>query len=1033
MDPRSSALHDAALALARSVGEVRRYVDEAGALVAPAISGGDEPLACTLLGRLGAIAETDLKDDRRAAALYERAVELGQRSPELLRALDGVYGRLGDADKQARVLSFYVEAQTLEGGPRAASDAIYRLATLRLASRATLDQGGDLMETALDLDPQRDRAADTLRRALEIDPTHRRLIALYERVGREPGYERVLVDALRLRAHLPGADVEIVREAVEVATRLGDTALAESLLEMFATTDDANASDLSWALGALASFREAAGDFARAVELKRRAARIAEPDVGRRLEFEAARIASERLDDLAVAAEIYEALRETDPADREAWEPLADVYRRLGELRKLGELLGSVVDYVEDMGERGRLRLERVRTMVDGLGLDDAHAVPLLREIVDDDPSQLEAALMLAGVLERTGQNDELAALLSRQIESAKDRSDAPSIASLALRLGRLLEQRDRAEARNTYYTGLDWAPASRELLDALLLLLDGEDDATERADVTERRLAVEKGAGAEAMAVALAGLRAELGDEAGVQRAFELGYRADPASTTLRERLEAGYRRGGEWHKLAELCVLDASARSDRDERVARLREAATIWRTQLLDAPSAASALRLARDVMPDDAALLGEHVEALIDANDATGAAAELGAALDRLPPDDPARAALLGTRAGIRGASGDGAGALDDLEAAFALEPGPYAAPLGERLESAVEAAAGDGPAVRALRLRQANVLPIAGDPDRARGILADLVKQDPKDREALETLADLEVAFERWDAASATLRRLVGIEEGEAAVHTALRLADACERAGRPGDARGALERARVVSPDDRSVAERLERVYELTGAWRELAELALEDAHASGDVAERFTRLLRAGALLLQQASEPQAAIEALQEARALRPADPDCVALLADAYLFMDRPQDALAVVEQVIGPSKGRRARELAVLHWRLALIARTTGDANAELRALVQALECDAQSGQVCADVAIRAMEIGQLDLASRALRAVTLLKTPGPMSKALAYQYMGEIARVQGDSKRALTLVKRALVEDPTLEGAKALVQTIERGE
>ena len=60
------------------------------------------------------------------------------------------------------------------------------------------------------------------------------------------------------------------------------------------------------------------------------------------------------------------------------------------------------------------------------------------------------------------------------------------------------------------------------------------------------------------------------------------------------------------------------------------------------------------------------------------------------------------------------------------------------------------------------------------------------------------------------------------------------------------------------------------------------------------------------------------------------------------------------------------------------------------------------------------------------ANRALRAVTLLKTPGALSKALAYQYMGEIARVQGDPKRALTLVKRALMEDPSLEGAKALL-------
>lgn len=311
------------------------------------------------------------------------------------------------------MLTLYVEAQTLEGGPRAASDAIYRLAALRLASRETLDAGAEMMRGALDVDPQYERAVETLRRALAIDPTHAALIELYERVGRQPGHERALVDALRLRAGLPGGDVATLREAVDVATRIGDTTLAESLLEMFGATEQAGAVDSAWALGALAGFREAAGDLPRAVELKRRAARIAEPDVARRLEFEAARIAADKLGDLAAAAEIYTTLREADPADREAWEPLAEVYRRLGDARKLGELLASVVDYVEDMGERGRLRLERVRTMLEGLGLDDAAAAPLLREIVDEDPSQLEAALMLAGVLERTGQRDELAALLA--------------------------------------------------------------------------------------------------------------------------------------------------------------------------------------------------------------------------------------------------------------------------------------------------------------------------------------------------------------------------------------------------------------------------------------------------------------------------------------------------------------------------------------------------------------------------------------------------------------------------------------------
>jgi tetratricopeptide (TPR) repeat protein len=1037
MDPRSAPAHDAALALARAVGGVERYVDGATALVDRALEAGDIELGCSLLLRLGSVAEQDLRDERRSAALYERAVELGLRTPEVLRALDHVYERLQDVDRQARVLAMRVEVEAMEGGPRAASDAIYRLAALRLASTETLDDGVEMMQTALDLDPQLDRAEQALKHAVELGPTHRRLLDLYEYVGRQPGHEHALFHALELRSRLPGGDVATVREAVEIAVRIGDPAMAESLLERFVEGEQTaaqNVANLAWALGALASLREVAGDIRRAVELKKGAARIADPEIARKLSFEVAHLAADKLGDLALAAETYEELHQADPADREAWEPLAEVYRRMDETRKLADLLGTVVEYVDDTRERGRLRLERVRTMMQGLGMADADAAPLLREIVDEDATQVESALMLAAILERTGARDELAELLASQIEAAKDRADAASIGSLALRLGHLLEQTDRMQARNVYYTGLDWEPTSRGVLDALVRLLDGEGDASERADLLERRLAVEQGPAAEGMALTLAAARTELGDAAAAERALEVGYRAHPASATLRDRLEGTFRERGEWRKLAELCTLDASARVDAGERVARLREAAIIWRTELAQPHEAAAALRLARDAAPDDVSLLRDLVDMLVEAGDHAGAVAELSSAVESTATDSPSRAALLATRSSVRSAMHDQAGALEDLEAAFAIDRAPHARALADQLErSRTDGATNGGAAaVRVLRLRQAQVLPYAGDVDGARAILGELAKQDPKDKGVLQTLASLESALERWDAAIAALKRLVGMEEGDGAVETALRLADACERAGRPGDARGALERARLVAPQDRAVRERLERVYDQTGAWHELADLALEDARASGDVAARFTLLLRAGTLLLERAGDPGAAIGALEEARALRPADPDCVGQLADAYTLSGRAQDALVLLEQIIAPQKGKRSKELASLYWRLARVARYLGDAAGEVRSLVQSLECDAQNGQVCSDVALRAIELDQLDLANRALRSITLLKTPGPMSKALAYQYMGEIARKQGDAKRAIMLLKRALTEDPTLEGARALIDAIERG-
>jgi tetratricopeptide (TPR) repeat protein len=1045
LEPRSDAAHQAALTLAREATRVQDYVEGVTTVVEHAIEVGDGGLARSMLFRLGEVVERDLRDDRRAAEFYERAVELGHKGTDVLCALDRVFDRLGDVQKQARALAMRIELETKDGETRAASDASYRLAALRLGSRETFDEGVGLLDAALRQDPQFERAEEVLRRAIAIDPTHLPLLSLFERIGRQPGNERALVEALRLRAELPDAPVDVLREAVETATRIGDSTLAESLLERFTarerTTDGHAAPEVAWALNALADLRRDSGDWARALELKQAAARLADPDVARRLSFEVARIAAEKQGDWAVAAETYEALHDADPADRDAWEPLLIVYRHQGAHRKLAKLLASVVDYVDDSALRARLRLERVRAMQQ-LGLPDAEAGPLLREIVDDDASQVDAALMLAAILERSGARSELTDLLATQIDAAKDRSDASSVVSLSLRLGALLGPEERMQARNIYYTALEWEPKSVELLDSLAALLDVDTDAAERADVLERRLSIETGAAAESMALALHRIRMGLGDDAAAERALELGYRGHPASDELRDRLESLFRSRSEWRKLAELYELDASARVNPAESILRLKKAVAIWAKDVNDPDNAARALRLARDAAESDGdgtgadaiALLREHIDMLMEAGQLAAALAELSAAIDRLAADHPIRGALLAARANVLSASGNESRALEDLEAAFATDPATYAPTLAAQLERAGTAAAreGDVATARDHRLRRAQVLPHAGDPDSARGILSEMLKQDPKDSPALRALATLEERLERWEAASAALKRLVGLEGPERTVETALRLADACEHAGRPGDARGALERARAHAPQERPVRQRLERVYEQSGAWRELADLVLEDARTASDVADRFELLVRAGSLLLERANDPSDAVAAVEEAHALRPQDPNCVALLADAYTSSGRTQEAAVLLEPLITSHKGRRDRELAPLHFRMARVARRLGNTSDEARSLMLALECDAQNGQVCADVALRAMEADHLELANRALRAITLLKRAGPMSKALAYQHMGEIARKQGDPKRAMALLNRALSEDPSLEGARALIETIERG-
>ncbi|MDB4942278.1 MAG: Exonuclease SbcC [Labilithrix sp.] len=1046
LDPGSETTHEASHRLAVKIKKLGVYETRLKFLAEAAKNGSfgggqapgaapDPELAGRLYERLAKIAESN-GDDRQAAAFYEEAVALRDRDRDLYAALDRVYARLGDDAGQARVLGARVALDIDEGG--ASSDALYRLAQLRFKSN-DVDAACDAFEQAFEGDPDAERGEELLRSAADAHPENPRILDLYERLARAPGRERSLVDALVRRWALPDAGAAPMREAVEIAEKLEDGTLAEQLLRRYLEGGADDPEGRVWALAKLAWISEERGNVREAVLLKREAAELAEPDDARRFLYEVAGLASGPLDDLTLASTIYEELHERDPADRDAWELLLDVYRRTSAFDKLVALIAEIVGNVDDRSERSKLRLERVKVSMEKLRLSDEDAVAELREIVDEDPGQVDGAILLGTLLERSGRDEDLVELLGKQLDAAKDREDADAIESLSRRLGQLLEPRDRQAACDVYYGALDWSPRSKELLQALEALhaLGGETE--QQADVMEKRLALEHADGAEPLALALAEMRRGLGDNEAALRALEVGFKASPQSRDLRERLEAVYREQVEYDKLAELYVADARGRHDGPSRSARLREAARLYRDELSNPEKGAEVLREARESDPAAVELLTELVDMLTAAGDPKAAEGELTAALGTTP-EGPVRLGLLGRRALLRARIGDGEGAHADFEEVIANGVDDLRGPLADHLGKLAMQAAGRGDSQlwRQYRLRIAQLRLDMGDIEDARTVLTELLKTDSKDKATLRAIAHVDELEGDWAAASATYRRLVGLEDEHGIVSAALKLAEACERAGRLADARGGLERARAAAPDDVQLRQRLAWLYEQLGAVRELAELVLEEARAAGDVAPRFDGLLRAGQLFLELAQDPSqtqqagvtAAIAPLEEAHALRPADLDCAALLSDAYVGAGRFDEAQDLLQRTIGTFKGRRARELSSLFHRLARLGEIMGDRAAELQHLTTALDMDAQNGIVATELAYLAMELGNLDVAQRALRAITMLKAPAPVSKALAYQHLGEIARQQGDPKRAMMLVKRAVDDDPTLESARQLLEQLQ---
>jgi tetratricopeptide (TPR) repeat protein len=299
-----------------------------------------------------------------------------------------------------------------------------------------------------------------------------------------------------------------------------------------------------------------------------------------------------------------------------------------------------------------------------------------------------------------------------------------------------------------------------------------------------------------------------------------------------------------------------------------------------------------------------------------------------------------------------------------------------------------------------------------------------------DREALALLRDMDTRAENWSGVADACAKLVQVEEGDAQVQAVLTMADACQRAGAPGEARPTLEQVAEAQPGRTEIVDKLREIYEAVGAHRELATLLLRESEQADE--DRRFELLRDVGRLYVAAGDSEAAVPVLEELLRLRADDHETTLFLADAYTATERFHEAGQLLENAINAHSRRRSPELAELQHRMALLARAVGDRQLEVQWMNAALESDKNNGDVAAELATLAMEVGELDVALNALRAVTLMKAEGPMSRAMAFLLQAKIAHQRGESRRALLWARKAKSEDPQLEDAQSFLMELGEG-
>ncbi|MFO0661437.1 MAG: tetratricopeptide repeat protein [Polyangiaceae bacterium] len=1026
IQPGAAAILESVRALARKVDQSRKLAELLTKLAeAPGL---EAALACDLLLAAVDVLESDLHDVPGATAVLARAQVTEARPLDVARAQTRILRASGDRVALADALRRLVEHAELSDTERA--DALYELASIELSSAESAEAGVERLRVAIEVEPRLPNAAALLREAAEKGFATLALVTLYERVAREVGEPAGLLDALRRLLSFAEATADMAREAARLASEQGQP--LEPILERavaLAHEDGHEPAEATWALVQLSEIRAAAGDATGAMRWLKDAFEKAEESESFALGLQLAALAAGAGGDLELALTTYQKLSDRDPGDRAVWVPMIAVARQLNNAERLEALLASVVDRAEDLAERSALRLERARLLLRSVDrVDDA--IALLNELLDDDPAHEDAANLLASELEKAGRSEDLILLLERRLDGARDRQDAAAIVSISTRLGALLVPQRQEDARQVYRSALEWAPGDLSLLRSLLALYGPDDDVSERADVLEKVAALETGATAVALSIELADIRRSLDDEAGTTRALELGYKANPADTALREKLEAWFTERKDWSRLAGVIETDAAARADAGSRASRFREAAKLVREQLSDPSRAAELLAKAQDALPDDLALLDELARTLLEAGRRDDAIARVSASLEQNTKRDKARVDRLLLRAELRGEEHE-AESIADVEEAVDIT-GPSLAQrlldaLGSRLQRARERGARD--VERDTTHRLVKLYLDAKQADDARALLGDWLAREPSDLTAAKQLLELDSLAERWDAVAAGWARLIELTVGEERVNAVLQLADACDRIGRSEDARAPLERVLRAEPSSAALRARIQKLYETIGAYRELADLHLISAQQATTNPEQIAHLAEAGKLLLYSLNDPAAAAVPIFEALSKHPADHELTVLLVDAYLASGQLPAATQILSTAIEGHRGRRSRELSQLQHRMARAAYANGDRSIELEWLAVAFESDGQNAQVASELAALAMEFQQWDVALKPLRSLTLMKNPQPVTKAMAYLWQGIIAYRQGDPKRAGFLAKKGLQEDPNLQDARDFLAQI----
>ena len=1002
-----------------------------------------------LLHRAGAIHERELDDVYEALALYQQVLEIDNRHEPSLQAVIRISHLEDYRTQAAEILEPLLHVQErwddladlLRLKADAATDAFDR--KTELVKLAEVEEHGRQDEAA---------AFAALTRALGEDPADESLATNLERLAESSGSWRPLADALEKRAS-SSFDPQNARRLYErlariAQNRLQDTALAVSATQR-AIEQVGDDETLLASLDALLVASERWHDLGDVLE--RRAGMATDPTERASLLIRLGELREEHQGDLRGAFAAYQEVVDRDPSDARATEALermaqqpsmaievVDVleraYRDEGSLEKVAGLYDIRIELADSEGERVHMLQEAARLWETDLSRPEK-ALESLRRAFEIDPRDSGLLDDIERLADQTSQWESLRGMVERVVEEGG--VDRMLRKDLELRAAQWYRDRmgdleaTESRLRGAIAADPDATDAHAQLVE-LLRALDGREADLVAALREWANVEMSEDARKDRLREAARLAESALGDPSMAAQCLLSILEQDPTDPDALAELTRIRESQEQWGDVVRLLERRIDATFDVDERLALRRHLADVLTTQVGDTRRATESWEAYLEEAPDDLEAMSA-VQALYELAERWE---DLRGLLDRrldMAEDDQARiAARIGLARLAEKAFGRRTEAMEQLEGILELDPtNPEALDelerllaaeerwqdLAELLERRIEAAQDEQAKAPLLRLAAVHEERL-NDSAAAIAALDRALARAGQDPEILRHMIELYRGREDWSAMVGAQEALIPLVEPQEAATTLLDVARVNEeQLHESASALDALQRSYELSPSA-PTHELLKAHYERHERWGELAVMLQAEADAEDEPTAKVSLLKRVADLYREQLQDPGSAATVLEQAVALRPDDREILLPLCDLYIEAGREQDAVPVLEKIIESYGGRRSKELAQYHHRLGRALEGMRQTEDALKHYDAAFKIDLTNVAVLRDLGKLTHATGDYARAQKTFRALLLQKlTPDAgISKADVYFYLGDLAHKEGDARKAVSMLERAVAEE-----------------